>query len=88
MMELNWWQIAVLFALWCTFVFAVAVWWFRRGYRRRKWDHCAEEFPHIVGDAFSKDEGMPGGPRGRVWTELERSEYKQARERRKLRIVQ
>ncbi len=44
------------------------------------------DFPHVAG--LVDEDGYPGEPRGRVWTDLERSEYRQAKERRKLRIIQ
>ena len=46
--------------------------------------------PDKLGDRkqwLHPDDGVAGGNRGRVWTALERSEYRQARERKKLRIV-
>lgn len=47
--------------------------------------------PDNLGDrnkwSYAED-GPPGGNRGRVWTDLERSEYRQAQERKKLRIIQ
>lgn len=34
------------------------------------------------------DDGVPGGKRRRIWTEKERKEYRRARQRRKMRVVQ
>ena len=78
-MELAIWQYALLF--WSVFfmAFVIAKLFARRWYRRR-WNDRGTE-------AILQD-GFPGGPRGRIWTDKERAEFRRARQRRKMRVAQ
>lgn len=87
---LSWWQVAIL-AL--AFVVLIgSIWRLTLGWgttSRRSTDPWAND-PDKLGDRkrwSNPEDGDPGGPRGRVWTPLERQLYRDRHRNKLLRLI-
>lgn len=84
-----WIALGIGLAISAIIITVIEIWKLYHPGRRRQIDVWRDD-PDMLGDRkqwLSPDDGPPGGNRGRVWTDLERSEHRQAKERKKLRIV-
>ena len=76
-----WWLLGI--AIWCILIYLT-------GSRLRRFGRtypparrlCDRSHPGWT----NLEDGMPGGPRGRVWTELERDEYREKQRNKVIRI--
>jgi len=73
-------------AVYVLFFLATWAWIHYRKHLHRRWKDY-DRLTDRDGIDFYED-GAPGGPRGRVWSDKKRAEYRRARELRKLRVIQ